>query len=82
MADGTVLMPLDQAGARRDLQAAYDAGLRACAIVFMHGYRYVDHERVVTEIARDIGFDQVSTSHAVSPPTSTAGATTTARAPG
>jgi len=67
MADGSVLAPLDEVGARRDLQAAYDDGLRSCAIIFMHGYRYVDHERIVADIARDIGFGQVSVSHAVTP---------------
>ena len=67
MADGAVLTPLDEAGARRDLQAAYDQGLRSCAIIFMHGYRYIDHERVVADIARDIGFTQISASHAVTP---------------
>src|SRR5690606_32751707 len=42
-------------------------GIRACAIVFMHGYRYTDHEAAAARIARDIGFTQVSTSHETSP---------------
>ncbi len=49
------------------LQAAYDSGIRACAIAFLHGYRYPHHERQVAEIARAIGFTQVSVSHEVSP---------------
>jgi 5-oxoprolinase (ATP-hydrolysing) len=36
-AEGEVLRPLDLAAARRDLEAAYGAGLRAVAIVLMHG---------------------------------------------
>ena len=32
--------PLDEAALRGELEAAYDAGLRSCAIVLMHGYRY------------------------------------------
>ena len=52
---------------RRDLRAAFDAGYRAAAIAFMHGYRYPAHEREVAAIAREIGFTQVSTSHAASP---------------
>ena len=54
-------------GARRSLQAAYDAGIRAVAIAFVHGYRYAAHEARVAAIATEIGFQQVSVSHAVSP---------------
>jgi 5-oxoprolinase (ATP-hydrolysing) len=67
LADGTVEQPLDEDGARAALKAAYDAGIRAVAIVFMHGYRYTDHEARAGEIAREIGFTQVSISHEVSP---------------
>ncbi|MGE5202935.1 MAG: hydantoinase B/oxoprolinase family protein, partial [Acidobacteriota bacterium] len=37
------------------------------AIVFMHGYRFPEHERQIAALARSIGFTQVSTSHEVSP---------------
>ncbi len=66
-AHGEVLQPLDEAGARGGLQAAYDAGYRSAAIVLMHGYRYTRHEARVAAIAREIGFPQVSVSHEVSP---------------
>jgi len=66
-AHGDVVLPLDEAGARRALQQAWDAGLRSLAIVFMHGYRYTRHEAAVARIAREIGFTQVSVSHQVSP---------------
>ena len=49
------------------LQQAYDEGIRSCAIVFMHGYRYSQHEQQVAEIAREIGFTQISVSHEISP---------------
>ena len=42
-------------------------GVRACAIAFMHGYRYLDHETAVAALAADIGFTQISVSHRVSP---------------
>ncbi len=64
-ADGAVDKPLDVLGTRRGLQDAFDAGLRAVAIVLVHGWRYPEHERQVAEIAREIGFDQVSVSHEV-----------------
>lgn len=66
-ADGTVETALDLAGARRHLEAAYAAGIRACAIVLMHGYRYPDHEKQVAKLARELGFTQISASHLVSP---------------
>ena len=66
-ADGELVRPLDEAAAERALRAAYADGFRAAAVVFMHGYRYPDHERRVAEIARALGFTQVSESHEVSP---------------
>ena len=66
-ANGEMLQPLDEAGLRVQLQAAHVRGLRSVAIVFMHGYRYTDHEARVAAMARDIGFTQVSASHQVSP---------------
>jgi len=66
-AHGDVVEPLDEAHLRERLWAAYDAGLRSVAIVFMHGYRYTDHEKAAARIAREVGFVQVSTSHETSP---------------
>ena len=65
-AEGAVVRPLDLAAARSGLQAAYDAGLRAVAVVLVHGYRFPAHEDAVAQAARDIGFTQVSVSHQVS----------------
>ena len=66
-AAGAVLCPPDLAAARIGLQAAYDRGLRSVAVVFLHGWRYPGHERLVAGLAGDIGFSQISVSHAVSP---------------
>ena len=66
-AQGAVLLPLDEAALRRDLQPAFDAGIRACAVVFLHGWRAPAHELAAAAIARAIGFTQVSVSHLVSP---------------
>ena len=66
-AQGEVLQALDEAHLRERLWAAYDAGIRACAIVFMHGYRYPAHEQAAARIARELGYTQVSVSHEVSP---------------
>jgi len=66
-AEGTVLTPLDLAGARAGLEAAYRDGIRAVAILLMHGYRHTEHERQLAELATKAGFTQVSASHRVSP---------------
>jgi 5-oxoprolinase (ATP-hydrolysing) len=66
-ADGIVERAPDLAAVRRDLDAAKADGIAAVAIVFMHAYRYPEHERQVATLARDMGFAQVSVSHEVSP---------------
>ncbi len=64
---GQVLQPLDEAALARELQAAFDAGIRSAAIVFMHGWRFGAHEAAAARLARGVGFTQVSVSHEVSP---------------
>src|SRR5690625_926374 len=49
------------------LKEAYDEGYRSIAIVLMHAYRFPDHERQVANMAREVGFTQISVSHEVSP---------------
>jgi 5-oxoprolinase (ATP-hydrolysing) len=66
-AQGDVLLPLAEADTRLALQELHDEGFRAVAIVFLHAYRYPRHEQRVAQLARAIGFTQVSTSHEVSP---------------
>jgi 5-oxoprolinase (ATP-hydrolysing) len=66
-AHGDVLRPIDEAATRAALQSVYDRGLRSLAIVFMHGYRFTEHEAAAARIAGEIGFTQISVSHQVSP---------------
>ena len=66
-AGGEVLRPLDEERLRSELQAAYDSGIQAAAVAFIHGYRYSGHEVRAGEICKEIGFTQVSLSHEVSP---------------
>lgn len=66
-AGGTVLTPLDTEGLRADLQRVRDRGLRAVAIVFLHGWQHPRHEREAAAIARALGFEEVSVSHELSP---------------
>ncbi|WP_051849052.1 hydantoinase B/oxoprolinase family protein [Thiomonas sp. FB-Cd] len=66
-ADGAVETDLDEAALREQLHAAFGDGLRAVAIVFLHGWSYAAHEQAAARIAREVGFTQVSSSHATSP---------------
>jgi 5-oxoprolinase (ATP-hydrolysing) len=66
-AQGEELIPLNITEIQQSLQEAYDTGIRSCAIVFMHGYRYPSHEQEVANIAAKMGFSQVSVSHQVTP---------------
>ena len=62
---GAEIETLDEAAARIAFAAA--DGIRACAIVLLHAWKYPAHERRLAELARDAGFTQISASHAVSP---------------
>jgi 5-oxoprolinase (ATP-hydrolysing) len=66
-AHGDVVQSLDTDVLRMDLQAHYDQGYRSVAILFMHSYRYTEHELAAEQIAQHIGFKQVSVSHKTSP---------------
>jgi len=66
-ADGTVEHELDLGAARAALEQAQADGITAAAIVFMHAYRYPEHEQRVAAVARELGYAQVSVSHEVSP---------------
>ncbi|HVL70892.1 MAG TPA: hydantoinase B/oxoprolinase family protein, partial [Beijerinckiaceae bacterium] len=67
LADGTVERVPDLAAVRAELERAKAEGFFAVAVVFMHAYRFPEHERQVAALARELGFPQVSASHEVSP---------------
>ncbi len=66
-ANNNILLPLDLDDLAPRLQAAFDDGIRAIAIVLMHGYRVPAHEQKIAALAKRIGFSQISTSHGTSP---------------
>ena len=65
-AAGDVLKPLDEGATRAALKAARDDGFRSVAIAFMHGYKAPAHEARAAELAAELGFTQISTSHRTS----------------
>ncbi|MEH2303585.1 MAG: hydantoinase/oxoprolinase family protein [Nostoc sp.] len=66
-AHGNELISVNIQQAKNDLQAVYNIGVQSCAIVFMHSDRYPDHEQQIARVAEEIGFNQISVSHQVSP---------------
>jgi 5-oxoprolinase (ATP-hydrolysing) len=53
--------PPDLGVVREDLVALRrDKGVEAVAIVFMHAYTYDAHEKAVAQVAREVGFRQVT----------------------
>ena len=66
-AQGEVVQPLDEVLLKSELLVQYLRGLRSVSIVFMHGYRYTQHEKAAKRIAAEVGFTQISTSHETSP---------------
>jgi 5-oxoprolinase (ATP-hydrolysing) len=62
-ADGTVETELDEGEVRRVLEEVRAAGFRSLAVVFMHAWKYPDHESRAASLARAMGFAQFSVSH-------------------
>jgi 5-oxoprolinase (ATP-hydrolysing) len=62
-----LLKDLDKEAVKTSLQQIYDKGIRSLAVVLMHAYSFKDHETAIGEIAKGIGFRQISLSHEVMP---------------
>jgi 5-oxoprolinase (ATP-hydrolysing) len=67
LADGTIDYPLDEESVFVQLKEAFDQGLHCLAVTLMHAYRFPEHEKRIGQIARHIGYTQISLSHEVSP---------------
>lgn len=66
-AHGHIVQPLDEKAAAKGMQNAFRKGYRTIAIVLMHAYRYNQHEKKLKDLAKKIGFNQISVSHEVMP---------------
>ncbi len=66
-AKGKELQPLETKELVPALETAYEDGIRSCAIVLLHSYRYPLHEQQLAALVKKMGFTQVSVSHQVSP---------------
>ncbi len=66
-ADGSVLIPLDLAKLKADLEALRNDGAASLAICLLHAFRNDQHEQQVAELARQVGFQEISLSSQVAP---------------
>ena len=65
-AEGAEFRPLDEAAVISALSQARAEGIAAMAVALMHGHVNPVHEARVGELAREVGFSQISLSHQVS----------------
>lgn len=66
-AKGQIITALDEKTAKQQLKTLYASGLRSIAVVLMHAWQYPEHELLLASWAKQIGFNQISISHQVSP---------------
>jgi len=59
--------PINEKKAKPVLEALFEQGYRSLAIVLLHSYLNPSHELAIKDLALEIGFTQVSTSHEASP---------------
>ncbi|MFK7825210.1 MAG: hydantoinase B/oxoprolinase family protein [Oligoflexales bacterium] len=66
-ASGRILTALNEVSAKKALRAAFEDGFRSCAVVLMHSYLNSVHENKIVAWAKEIGFQQVSSSSQLVP---------------
>ncbi|MDA7978872.1 MAG: hydantoinase B/oxoprolinase family protein [Pirellulales bacterium] len=64
---GEVLRKLDLGVIRADLQRLKQGGARSLAICLLNAYAFSAHEELVEQVAREVGFEEVSRSSVVAP---------------
>lgn len=66
-ADGQVLVAPRAEDVRRQLGTLRDQGVESLAICFLHAFAFGQHEELVGQIARELGFAEISLSSRVAP---------------
>ncbi|MGD9646983.1 MAG: hydantoinase B/oxoprolinase family protein [Pirellulales bacterium] len=66
-ADGTVLVAPGREEIARQLVALRNQGIESLAICLLHAFEHTTHEELVADIAREVGFQEISVSHRVAP---------------
>ena len=65
--DGNIIIEIDKLKLEKDLEKLYNTGLRSLAIVLMHSWKNPVHEIICFDIAKKIGFTNVSVSSKIMP---------------
>ncbi|KAI9306007.1 Hydantoinase B/oxoprolinase-domain-containing protein [Cunninghamella echinulata] len=52
---------------KKKLQELYEDGFKSIAVCLMHSYTFPEHERLIGELAKTIGFEHISLSHEIMP---------------
>ena len=66
-AEGNVLTAPTREAIRSALRPLLDDGIESIAICLLHAFANGEHERIVEEVAREVGFTEISTSSRLSP---------------
>jgi|TARA_Y100000034_G_scaffold17583_2_gene19287 5-oxoprolinase (ATP-hydrolysing) len=64
---GRIIRQLEASKVREDLKRIRRMRITSVAIVLMHSWKNSEHEECVAQIARELGFRQVSVSHEIMP---------------
>jgi len=66
-ADGNIILELDEERLVSSLKNLYYSGIQSIAIVFMHSWKNSMHEERCYDIAKEIGFENISVSNRIMP---------------
>ncbi|ODV93510.1 hypothetical protein PACTADRAFT_46885 [Pachysolen tannophilus NRRL Y-2460] len=62
-----ILKRPDFEGIKSTLKILYNTGIRSIGVCLLHSYTFPDHEKIVGDIAKEIGFSHISLSSDISP---------------
>ncbi|MEX0678488.1 MAG: hydantoinase B/oxoprolinase family protein [Pirellulales bacterium] len=65
--EGRVLASPDAGQVRTQLESLRKSGIESLAVCLLHAFVRPDHEELVAEVARDVGFEEISISSRIAP---------------
>lgn len=65
--NGSILRPIDKSQVYEALNELFQSGVRSVAVCLLHAYLNDVHESIVGDIAKEIGFENISLSSQVAP---------------
>ncbi len=64
---GEVIIAPHPVAIRQQLTALRSQNIESLAVCLLHGYEHAAHEKLVGQIAREVGFEEISLSHEIAP---------------